>query len=553
MADKRSVVVKRGVLVGIALAAYVAWSLGVWGGIAVRLGILPRLRPVLLLAGDSLTEKGTDPKRVGWVTLLQHRYARSADVMPRGLSGYNTKYVLALWCVSVVASGVLTLLHGLLSVSRWFLEFAMPVIQREIASGAYSPAFITVWLGANDAALPEGSNAEQHVPIEMYRENLVKIVHSFQESAPNARILLITPSHVDDAIREKRARKAKGPKKGLVDRTNAATGQYAHACVETAGHLGIPVLDLYSYFNDNVAKWKRNSILEDGLHFNAKGNTMVDNQLKAKIEAEFPDLVHRLKSWQLPDFSVMFYADSKPPKARRPTLLLLGDSITQDGTNPLIGGWICLLQHRYNRSADVVPRGFCGYNTKYFVQHVLPGLKRDLASWLAVPTLIVTLWLGANDSALLSGHEGVLHVPLDEYRTNLREIVGAIREKAPTASILLITPPAINDPVRLDLSPIGKLDRSNAESAEYGRVCIEEAATLGVSVLNMHQVFNALPAQERAACQHDGLHLTTKGNALVADEVGAAIEREFPALMKQLDTWEHPDFLDLMAADAAKQ
>jgi hypothetical protein len=51
--------------------------------------------------------------------------------------------------------------------------------------------------------------------------------------------------------------------------------------------------------------------------------------------------------------------------SRRPLLLLLGDSLTQNGTDAASGGWICLLQHRYSRSADVLARGLSGYNTKY--------------------------------------------------------------------------------------------------------------------------------------------------------------------------------------------
>ncbi|RMX67491.1 hypothetical protein DD238_001304 [Peronospora effusa] len=48
-------------------------------------------QPVIYLTGDSLTQRGTDPDESGWVALMQHRYNRSADIIPRGLSGYNTK------------------------------------------------------------------------------------------------------------------------------------------------------------------------------------------------------------------------------------------------------------------------------------------------------------------------------------------------------------------------------------------------------------------------------------------------------------------------------
>ncbi|KAE8954455.1 hypothetical protein PR003_g33388 [Phytophthora rubi] len=82
---------KRSLLVVFTLAAYIAWSFGALDTVLQRTSIRPRLRPVILLVGDSLTEKGTIPKTNGWVTLLQSDYRRSVNVVPRGLSGYNTR------------------------------------------------------------------------------------------------------------------------------------------------------------------------------------------------------------------------------------------------------------------------------------------------------------------------------------------------------------------------------------------------------------------------------------------------------------------------------
>jgi len=81
---------KHTLLACLALVAYIAWTLGAWETLLVQTGLRPKLRPVLLLAGDSLTEKGTNPKSNGWVTLLQHDYTRSANVVPRGLSGISS-------------------------------------------------------------------------------------------------------------------------------------------------------------------------------------------------------------------------------------------------------------------------------------------------------------------------------------------------------------------------------------------------------------------------------------------------------------------------------
>ncbi|KAE8887975.1 hypothetical protein PF005_g6372 [Phytophthora fragariae] len=233
----------------------------------------------------------------------------------------------------------------------------------------------------------------------------------------------------------------------------------------------------------------------------------------------------------------------------RPKILLIGDSLTQEGTDPDLGGWVCQLQHRYTRSADVVVRGLYGYSTEIFVCHALPGLKRDLISW-SEPPAFVALWLGGNDSALPTGFEAALHVPIEKYRANLREIVQGIRDEAPETAILMITPPAVNDSARLEVWSDGELDFSNDGVAEYARACIEVAKNLKVPVLDFHTIMNELGDQERHACQYDGLHFNVKGHALVAEKLFATIEREFPSVAKRLDAWEHPDYLELIDSNA---
>ncbi|GMF45225.1 unnamed protein product [Phytophthora fragariaefolia] len=257
-----------------ALGAFFAWSLGVWETVLMKVSIRARLRPLLLFVGDSLTERGSIPSSMGWITMLESDCKRSIDVVSRGLSGYNTK---------------------------WYLKYAMPVIQDEITSGNYMPTLVTIWLGANDAALPNGSMAEQHVPIAAYQMNLAKLVHTFKVIAPHTSILLVTPPHVDDAVQKSNAKNEEGHKKGLVSRSNAATGEYARACVDTAKGLGVPVLDLYSYFN-NMTESERNDMLMDGLHFNETANREMYLQLREKINTEFPDLGRKLERWQLPPF-----------------------------------------------------------------------------------------------------------------------------------------------------------------------------------------------------------------------------------------------------------
>ncbi|EGZ15525.1 hypothetical protein PHYSODRAFT_333765 [Phytophthora sojae] len=269
-----------------ALGAFVAWSLGAWESAMIRVGYRYRLRPLLLFVGDSLTERGSIPSSMGWLSMLESDYRRSVDILGRGLSGYNTK---------------------------WYLKYAMPVIHDEITSGNYMPSLVTIWLGANDAALPDGSMSEQHVPIAAYQYNLVKLVQSFKAIAPAASILRVAPPHVDDEVQKTNAMDEKGAKKGLVSRSNKVTGEYARACVETASELNVPVLDLYSYFND-MSKSERNAMLLDGLHFNETGNGEVYRQLRDKIDSDFPDLSLKLERWQLPRFEDWAETDPWTPE-----------------------------------------------------------------------------------------------------------------------------------------------------------------------------------------------------------------------------------------------
>ncbi|KAK1931133.1 GDSL esterase/lipase [Phytophthora citrophthora] len=263
------------ILIGaIAASAVVAWL------VIALADTKPDLRPVVLLTGDSLTEHGTNVELSGWAAMLQDDYSRTADVITRGLPGYNTK---------------------------WFLKYIAPTIEREIRKGVYeTPSLITVWFGANDAALASGYDSKTHVPISDYKENLKKIVSQFWTAAPSADILLITPPHVNDSARAELAK----DQNGTIDRTNAMAKEYAQACVETGASIGVPVLDLNSYFNAMNETTRDALLISDGLHFNSSGNKLVYEQVEKKVAEVFPSLAAKLKLWQFPASSK--YSQSDP-------------------------------------------------------------------------------------------------------------------------------------------------------------------------------------------------------------------------------------------------
>ena len=83
-------------------------------------------------------------------------------------------------------------------------------------------------------------------------------------------------------------------------------------------------------------------------------------------------------------------------------------------------GWASLLSNAYSRRADVLNRGFSGYNSR----HVSNILERSVLSSNYEDVLFCTVFLGANDAALPGERQ---HVPLDEYQANLGTIVSHLR------------------------------------------------------------------------------------------------------------------------------
>ena len=108
-----------------------------------------RIRPAILLFGDSITEFGFGLNgKIGWASLLAAAYSRRADVLSRGFSGYNTKHAL-------------DVLPSILGNPSDESNAKMPLL------------FCTVFFGANDCSLP---TARQHLKIEEFSTNIISIV-----------------------------------------------------------------------------------------------------------------------------------------------------------------------------------------------------------------------------------------------------------------------------------------------------------------------------------------------------------------------------------------
>ncbi|KAI0592951.1 SGNH hydrolase-type esterase domain-containing protein [Biscogniauxia sp. FL1348] len=168
----------------------------------------------VVLFGDSLFEFSSKVQDgFSFQGALQGHCIRGLDVINRGFSGYSTKNALQL-------------------LPQIFLppSPANPRIE-----------YLLVLLGANDAALPLPTNT-QHVPIDQYKENLIKIITHEHITAHNPKILLVTPPPLDQ-LRLEELDRAYGHEE--VTRQAAVSAAYSEMCRKVASEVpGTVLIDL---------------------------------------------------------------------------------------------------------------------------------------------------------------------------------------------------------------------------------------------------------------------------------------------------------------------
>lgn len=220
-------------------------------------------RSKFLLLGDSLTQLSFG----GWGSELADVYQRRADVLNRGMSGYN---------------------------SRWYLRYAE---ETGIWNEPGKVALVTIFFGANDAAKKD-LEPKVHVPLDEYKANIEMLVDKAKESYPNAKILIMAPPPVHPEQRFAYQKKRYGDKAtGVLERTTEIAGTYAAACREVAKTKEVPCVDIFTAMRTAEGNTDENDIgrfFYDGLHFSKTGNKFVYDTLAKVISKNFPSLeVHR--------------------------------------------------------------------------------------------------------------------------------------------------------------------------------------------------------------------------------------------------------------------
>ncbi|KAF1955995.1 SGNH hydrolase [Byssothecium circinans] len=197
-----------------------------------------------------------------------------------------------------------------------------------------------------------------------------------------------------------------------------------------------------------------------------------------------------------------------------PQIILLGDSLTEWGFDEHTEGFGWYLESWYKGKAEIINKGYASYTSSH-IQHEFPRLLSSITAPSAPPTLLLTIFLGANDACFVGKTE---YVPLPKFEANIREFVetALTQDALPDTKIVLITPPPINIP-----DPVGKDDDDEEE----------EDLDLGPSMAAALAAARPNPKEERG-------YRTYKSKKRYADKIlEIAKEYEETGRVVGLDYW----------------
>ena len=201
-------------------------------------------------------------------------------------------------------------------------------------------------------------------------------------------------------------------------------------------------------------------------------------------------------------------------------IFLFGDSLTQYSFSPQEGGWGASIADHFQRRADVINRGFSGYNTEW-AKLILPQLlsSQDQAD-------VVVIFFGANDASLREINPKQ-NVPLSNFKSNLVDMCTYLNSIGiSSSSLILITPPDLCDSKweatckECGYCDIG--DRISANTQRYAQAVLDIGRERGIATLDLFDELSKKANLEEYLS--DGLHFSIQANKVLADLAIPALE-----------------------------
>ncbi|KAL5568560.1 hypothetical protein UlMin_025135 [Ulmus minor] len=235
----------------------------------------------------------------------------------------------------------------------------------------------------------------------------------------------------------------------------------------------------------------------------------------------------------------------------RPQFVLFGSSIVQLSYSN--GGWGAILSDIYARKADILLRGYYGWNSRRALQVLDKVFPKDAA----VQPALVIVYFGGNDS--MGPHSSGLgpHVPLPEYIENMKKIARHLKSLSDSTRVIFLSCPPVNEEkVRGNTSAIfSELVRTNELCGQYSEACVKLCKQMGVKVVDLFTAFQKRDDWMNA-CFTDGIHLAAEGSKIVVEEILKVLkDAEWKPCLhwKSLPTeFDEDSSYDLVAADGKR-
>lgn len=206
------------------------------------------------------------------------------------------------------------------------------------------------------------------------------------------------------------------------------------------------------------------------------------------------------------------------------TLVFLGDSITQAGTQP--EGYITLFKlfcgvNGYD--VKIINAGIGGHKSN----DMLARLDRDVLSrkpdWVSISCGVNDVWHSFNPK--LKG------VPLPKYKKNMSEIVEKIQQSGAKALLLTSTP--IYENLQSD---------ENKKLADYNAFLREFAKERGILLCDLSKAFHDRLSlkmfPDKKLLTIDGVHMNPRGNRLMARSIFMTLGATWQEKSRAEKRWE---------------
>ncbi|KAI9337998.1 SGNH hydrolase-type esterase domain-containing protein [Obelidium mucronatum] len=220
-------------------------------------------------------------------------------------------------------------------------------------------------------------------------------------------------------------------------------------------------------------------------------------------------------------------------------ILLFGDSITAYSARAT--GFSSQIRQEYNHKLDTLIRGFVGLNTHDALPLVVPVIKSTSPSSPKAKTSLITIMIGSNDAT--SPEIKGAHVPLAEYKKNLKAIVANVKSISTSTRVVLISPPFMSVKFMMHrTSETIKLYRDAC--LEVGKEILADGSKWSAQNFTVLDSWDALLGSDGAGDKgyemskvmdlfEDGLHFSAKGNERMGKSIIERVRQQWPDLRKE--------------------